>query len=77
MNCTELKLSDIFIDDNFFIKIKLPFEKILKTYVSKANSECDDDNETNQPDNETNQPDNEKLEWPLKQNIRDVYNSYR
>ena len=33
INCSELKLSDIYIDKNFWIKIKPPFESILNQYV--------------------------------------------
>lgn len=70
LNCNELKLSDIFIDTNFFIKIKLPLEQILKSYTIEANIEEDLKEAKDQHEIES-------IEWPLKQNIRDIYNSYR
>lgn len=74
LNCSELKLSDIYIDTNYFVKAKLPLECMLKSYESKPESKCC---KTDEDEIIEDQKDDLVIEWPLKVNVRDVYNSYR
>ena len=48
LNCYELKLSDIYIDENYWIKVKLPIEEILNQYA--INSDSSDNPEINESD---------------------------
>ena len=70
LNCCELTLNDCYIDVNYFLKVKLPLEKILRVY------ECPTQTQTTPSDLDTRE-DLCNIEWPLKQHMSDVYNSYR
>ena len=74
LNCQQLKLSDIYIDQNYWIKIKLPIEQILEQYrVTLDRSRLNDTNE-----NEISSLVQFPLETSLlKQNLADKYESYK
>lgn len=71
LNCSELTLSDCYIDINYFLKVKLPLEKILRAYEYIRNQESHEINK------DTDKQELCSIEWPLTQNISDIYNSYR
>ena len=74
LNCHQLKLSDIYIDQNYWIKIQLPIESILEQYRSSfANSRLNDTNE-NEVSSFLKLPLNTSL---LRQTLTDKYESYK
>lgn len=71
LNCSELTLSDCYIDINYFLKVKLPLEKILRAYEHNSNQG------PHEIHKDTDKQELCSIEWPLTQNISDIYNSYR
>lgn len=64
LNCNELKLSDIYIDQNYWVRLKIPFESILNTYKSSSKIEPT--------------PKARPVEtYYLKQDLNSVYDSYK
>jgi len=70
--CSELKLADIYIDANYFIKVKLPLEQMLRAYTIKSETIKDSDESlVTEEDAFCN------VDRPLKQDTRDIYESYK
>jgi hypothetical protein len=76
INCSELKLSDIYIDKNLWIRIKPPIEAILNQYVQHPIEKSDLKNEEKE---ELHDYEHEKsiLFYSLKQNLTTKYNSFK
>lgn len=74
INCSELKLDDIYIDKNYWIRIKPPIKLILDQYLIKRNnSKLEDDNA--EQDDENHEA---SLKfYSLKENLHTKYESLK
>ena len=83
LNCGEIKLSDIYIDNTYWVRIKLPLENILNLYKveeDESNENIINDEEYAYEDLEENyDSDTTGLlsKHLLRDNLADVYDSYR
>ncbi len=75
LTCSELKLTDIYIDPSYFIKVKLPIEQILKFYTTHLELTNNTDYSTD--DIECLEENTRCIEWTLKQDISNIYESYK
>lgn len=75
LNLGELKISDIYIDEHYWIRIKLPIESILNLYSSNQNIDQREDleNELNQDEFLTRLNSNTEISLYLE----NIYESYR
>ena len=81
LNCGEIKLSDIYIDSNYWIRIKLPLENILNLYkVEEKSNEIEnkkDEYGYEELDDASNDSSGLLDTYQLRDNLADVYDSYR
>ena len=77
LNCGELKLSDIYIDQNYWIRVKLPLENILDLYQSSNNDETFT-NEDEEDDDENEIINGERIGYfIIKEKLGSIYDSYK
>lgn len=78
LNCGEIKLSDIYIDNNYWIRVKLPFESIINLYKVENQIEYSRLNE-NDDEIEGFDDSNEEIaiDYAIRDNLEDIYDSYK
>jgi hypothetical protein len=77
LNCIELKLSDIYVDANFLIRIKLPLQTMLNTYRSLNSKTAQNSTKLESLELLFEDRESSFTFYKIKDNLIDIYNSFR